>query len=633
MVYANDNWVQFPVRDIFDTAIMQMALSSAEKMYNEGQARMKEFKKDYGNFYSPNMYDMQWYDQNFSPEQVLQDLYRRGIDPVRSPEGRAEVARWINSRPIGELNARKQQAENIRTYLKNYAELDRLGKLDKNRETWELQQIPGFTGTSVRDWDFSKNGMFDRLSPSITNGIYANTNPWFAKYKPEVIMRANKDAAGNYVKDPNGMYDVIGITDERVKQALDTNLLDYISSGEGAWQYELSKRQLQAEGNKRPTQQQIVDRLKDNIISANDSVLFKTEQINQDYLEKQRQQFEMQKQEQQQRFTARENALNRQQSAQQHEDDMTVNLLIHGFDRNGNPIEPTEYDENSNSITSLASKKSGNTKGYVHYSQSVGITGLNDVLLNGVDTSRTKNMSEKDATRFYFNQAARTQDEKLKGLFAAAYNMSGSKADADKVWKIPSTKRWSAISNNNEKYNGFLSAFINSFSSDVATPESFAYYISGKTASKSYKSYYLLPNQNDKSRLCTSDQIIRNTRNFYAYENGDIGRKTQTTNDVIKDYKNKQLYYQPTGRVVTIIDKKNRRCQYIELNVTTNPQQIGKNENKKLYYKMYNTTNPSDLIGVPYNGFNDNSRSEIVETTLYGASANVNSGGIASISL
>lgn len=77
--------------------------------------------------------------------------------------------------------------------------------------------------------------MFDRLSPSITNSLYEDTNPWFNKYKPEVIMRANKDANGNYIPDPNGKYNVIGITDERIRHALDTNLLDYVSTGGGAW--------------------------------------------------------------------------------------------------------------------------------------------------------------------------------------------------------------------------------------------------------------------------------------------------------------------------------------------------------------------------------------------------------------
>lgn len=77
----------------------------------------------------------------------------------------------------------------------------------------------------------------------------------------------------------------------------------------------------------------------------------------------------------------------------------------------------------------------------------------------------------------------------------------------------------------------------------------------------------------------------------------------------------------PTGRIVTVIDKNNRRCQYFEFYLS--------GIKDPLYYKAFNTSSPYDITGpggMIGDAANDQLRSASAERAI-GASANVNSGG------
>ena len=59
---------------------------------------IKDFNKQYGDFFSPIQSDMDWYNKNVigAARDQLNDLYSSGIDPARSAEGRAIISRFIN---------------------------------------------------------------------------------------------------------------------------------------------------------------------------------------------------------------------------------------------------------------------------------------------------------------------------------------------------------------------------------------------------------------------------------------------------------------------------------------------------------------------------------------------------------
>lgn len=38
MIYAYDDYVQMPTKDLYDTAVMKMAIEAAKDMYDKGEA-------------------------------------------------------------------------------------------------------------------------------------------------------------------------------------------------------------------------------------------------------------------------------------------------------------------------------------------------------------------------------------------------------------------------------------------------------------------------------------------------------------------------------------------------------------------------------------------------------------------
>ena len=64
MIYAYDNAVQLPVRDLYDTQMMSMAIAAARDAYEMGQQEIRDFKKEYGDFITPIQADQDWYNQN-----------------------------------------------------------------------------------------------------------------------------------------------------------------------------------------------------------------------------------------------------------------------------------------------------------------------------------------------------------------------------------------------------------------------------------------------------------------------------------------------------------------------------------------------------------------------------------------
>lgn len=151
MVYAYDKWMQLPVRDLYDTQMMLAAVNAAKDMYEKGLQQIKDFKKEYGDFYSPVQSDMDWYKENVTDPVVntINDLYAKGIDPIRSVEGRAAVSKLINSVNTGEIAQKKRQAEAAESYIKSRDVLKKAGLWNPEYE----RQMLG--GQLLEEWDGS----------------------------------------------------------------------------------------------------------------------------------------------------------------------------------------------------------------------------------------------------------------------------------------------------------------------------------------------------------------------------------------------------------------------------------------------------------------------------------------------
>ena len=168
MTYAYDDYIQFPTRDLYDSAIMKMAIDAARDMYNRGEAQLKEFYKDYGDFTSPFAKDMARYGEMVGGvRDMINDAYAHGVDLLRTPQGRAMISQAINKINPAELNMMRSNAKT------GYAYLDAMQKLrsqGKYSEAQELFDIAFNKGTNFSDFATSTPGkigfnVWDRVSP------------------------------------------------------------------------------------------------------------------------------------------------------------------------------------------------------------------------------------------------------------------------------------------------------------------------------------------------------------------------------------------------------------------------------------------------------------------------------------
>lgn len=267
MVYAYDQWAQLPVRDLYNTQVMAMAIQSAKDMYEKAENELKDFRKEYGDFYSPNRYDMDWYRDNFNPATVVNSIYDRGGDPLRNSQDRAELGRWIYSRPYAELNARKLRSANLQKYNENKASLMSKGLFDPDQEAFDLMRRYG-RSDDPNNWNFDEMGLssFDRLSPVQAVSLKNATSDWFDKrtaysLSPDQVKQAGFDY------DPR--YDYTGWLESDLQRTAGENVPGWNGSFAADYFRDKARRQLISAGIENPTQKQINDHLQNMVAEAN----------------------------------------------------------------------------------------------------------------------------------------------------------------------------------------------------------------------------------------------------------------------------------------------------------------------------------------------------------------------------
>lgn len=218
-----DEPVAVPIIDLLDSNMMSQYISAAREQYNQAAQEQKEFAKEFGELYGPNAnLNKAYYDATKGAvNQGLDYLYKNGIDPLRSAEGRAYIAKIIRERPYAEIANLKAQNDAMKTYQKYRAEAMRNGTYDPDYEKFVLG------GKSLETWDPSKDGMWTREAPSKYSSLKDWTSNLFdnmqLEYDPELTKQAG------------GMYQVYSKSPKKMQQILDANMKDMAKSDLGRY--------------------------------------------------------------------------------------------------------------------------------------------------------------------------------------------------------------------------------------------------------------------------------------------------------------------------------------------------------------------------------------------------------------
>lgn len=218
-----DEPVAVPIIDLLDSNMMSQYISAAREQYNQAVQDQKEFSKEFGELYGPNAnINKQFYDDTRGAvNKGLDYLYQNGIDPLRSAEGRAYIAKIIRERPYAEIANLKAQNESMKTYQKYRAEAMRNGTYDPDFEKFVLG------GKTLETWDPSTDGMWTREAPS----KYSSLKDWTSNLFDNMQLEYDDEAT----KKAGGMYQIYSKSDKKMKQILDSNMKDMAKSELGRY--------------------------------------------------------------------------------------------------------------------------------------------------------------------------------------------------------------------------------------------------------------------------------------------------------------------------------------------------------------------------------------------------------------
>lgn len=223
MIGMYDEPVAVPIIDLLDSNMMSQYISAAREQYNQAVQEQKDFAKEFGELYGPNAnINKQFYDDTRGAvNKGLDYLYQNGIDPLRSAEGRAYIAKIIRERPYAEIANLKAQNESMKTYQRYKAEAMRNGTYDPDFEKFVLG------GKTLETWDPSTDGMWTREAPS----KYSSLKDWTSNLFDNMQLEYDDEAT----KKAGGMYQIYSKSDKKMMQILDSNIKDMAKSELGRY--------------------------------------------------------------------------------------------------------------------------------------------------------------------------------------------------------------------------------------------------------------------------------------------------------------------------------------------------------------------------------------------------------------
>lgn len=239
-----DEPVAVPIIDLLDSNMMSQYISAAREQYNQAVQEQKEFAKEFGDLYSPSSeLNKAYYDQTKGRVNAgLNYLYQNGIDPLRSAEGRAYIAKIIRETPYEKIANWKSDAENMKLYNKAAASLAADGKYDKEYADWTLAQ----QGLPTMDkFDPYGDTRWTAISPVKYQNIDEFSKPYGDSIKPGLLTKQDVEALGHTYDSKN---DYMGISNQQVSNAADKAVQAMKATPQGQFEIQRIKKQMVAQG-------------------------------------------------------------------------------------------------------------------------------------------------------------------------------------------------------------------------------------------------------------------------------------------------------------------------------------------------------------------------------------------------
>lgn len=259
MIGMYDEPVAVPIIDLLDSNMMSQYISAAREQYNQAVQDQKEFAKEFGDLYSPSTsLNKAYYDQTRGRVNAgLNYLYQNGIDPLRSAEGRAYIAKIIRETPYDKISKWKADADNMKTFQKAAASMVAEGKLTQDQLDWQMQKY----GLDYDKFD-PYTQSWNTLAPTKMDTLEDLTKLPYSILKPSNLTQKQVEAIG-YKYDPKNDY--TGITDQMIMDTAGKAIPSVMSTAAGEYYYDKAKQQLQQAGVTNPTDDQVRQQLQSTV--------------------------------------------------------------------------------------------------------------------------------------------------------------------------------------------------------------------------------------------------------------------------------------------------------------------------------------------------------------------------------
>lgn len=254
-----DEPVAVPILDILDSGMMSQYISAAREQYNQALQEQKDFAKEFGDLYSPSYGLNKIYYDNTKGRvnKALDYLYSNGIDPLRSAEGRAYIAKVIRETPYADIAKWKTDADNMKTYQKAAASMVAEGKLTQDQLDWQMQKY----GLDYNKFD-PYTQSWSQLAPTKMDTLEELTKIPYSVLKPSNLTQQQVESMG-YKYDP--LNDYTGITDQMIVDTAGKSIPSVMSTSAGEYYYDKAKQQLQQAGVYNPTDDQVKQQLQNTV--------------------------------------------------------------------------------------------------------------------------------------------------------------------------------------------------------------------------------------------------------------------------------------------------------------------------------------------------------------------------------